>query len=107
MMQNEIAKGLLSIGAVFFRPNQPFTWASGIKSPVYCDNRLILTAPPGAKSCRIGPGRDHQKEYPSARSSWAPPPRASPTPPSPATFWAFPLGYVPLWGQRPRPGQPD
>ena len=40
-----IAKDLLSIRAVFFRPNEPFTWASGIKSPVYCDNRLTLTAP--------------------------------------------------------------
>ena len=41
----EIAKDLLSIGAVFLRPDQPFTWASGIKSPIYCDNRLTLTAP--------------------------------------------------------------
>ena len=40
-----IAKDLLKIKAVFFRPNEPFTWASGIKSPVYCDNRLTLTAP--------------------------------------------------------------
>ena len=40
-MEREIAKGLLSIGAVFLRPEQPFTWASGIKSPIYCDNRLI------------------------------------------------------------------
>lgn len=40
-----IAKDLLSIGAVFLRPDQPFTWASGIKSPIYCDNRLTLTAP--------------------------------------------------------------
>jgi orotate phosphoribosyltransferase len=39
------AKDLLSIGAVFFRPNEPFTWASGIKSPIYCDNRLTLSAP--------------------------------------------------------------
>lgn len=38
-----IAKGLLKIKAVFLRPNDPFTWASGIKSPIYCDNRLILT----------------------------------------------------------------
>ena len=45
MIQEQIAKDLLSIGAVFFRPNEPFTWASGIHSPVYCDNRLILTAP--------------------------------------------------------------
>ncbi len=44
-MEKKVAKALLSIGAVFFRPEEPFTWASGIKSPVYCDNRLILTAP--------------------------------------------------------------
>ena len=44
-MQKRIAKDLLSIQAVFFRPDEPFTWASGIKSPVYCDNRLTLTAP--------------------------------------------------------------
>lgn len=43
-IKETIAKDLLSIKAVFFRPNEPFTWASGIKSPVYCDNRLILTA---------------------------------------------------------------
>lgn len=44
-MEKLIAKDLLSIGAVFFRPEDPFTWASGIKSPIYCDNRLTLTAP--------------------------------------------------------------
>lgn len=44
-MEKKIAKGLLSIKAVFFRTEEPFTWASGIKSPVYCDNRLTLTAP--------------------------------------------------------------
>ena len=44
-MKREIAKGLLDIEAVFLRPDDPFTWASGIKSPIYCDNRLILTAP--------------------------------------------------------------
>ena len=44
-MKSEIAKGLLSIEAVFLRPEEPFTWASGIKSPIYCDNRLTLTAP--------------------------------------------------------------
>ena len=43
--QEKMARALLSIGAVFFRPDEPFTWASGIKSPVYCDNRLILTSP--------------------------------------------------------------
>ncbi len=44
-MEKKIAKDLLSIKEVFFRPEEPFTWASGIKSPVYCDNRLTLTAP--------------------------------------------------------------
>lgn len=44
-IQKQIAQDLLSIKAVFFRPDEPFTWASGIKSPVYCDNRLTLTAP--------------------------------------------------------------
>jgi len=43
--KTEVAKGLLSIEAVFLRPEDPFTWASGIKSPIYCDNRLTLTAP--------------------------------------------------------------
>ena len=44
-LKTKIAKDLLSIKAVFFRPDEPFTWASGIKSPVYCDNRLTLSAP--------------------------------------------------------------
>ena len=44
-MKSAIAKALLSIEAVFLRPEEPFTWASGIKSPIYCDNRLTLTAP--------------------------------------------------------------
>ena len=44
-IKRTIANDLLSIGAVFLRPDEPFTWASGIKSPIYCDNRLTLTAP--------------------------------------------------------------
>ena len=44
-LSEKIARDLLKIRAVFFRPEEPFTWASGIKSPVYCDNRLTLTAP--------------------------------------------------------------
>ncbi len=44
-LENTIAHDLLSIGAVFLRPDDPFTWASGIKSPIYCDNRLTLTSP--------------------------------------------------------------
>lgn len=44
-MEQKIAKHLLDIGAVFLKPNDPFTWASGIKSPIYCDNRLTLSFP--------------------------------------------------------------
>lgn len=44
-LENKVAKALLQIKAVFFRPDEPFTWASGIKSPVYCDNRLTLSSP--------------------------------------------------------------
>lgn len=44
-IKHEVARSLLSIEAVFLRPQEPFTWASGIKSPIYCDNRLTLTAP--------------------------------------------------------------
>ena len=44
-MQNKISKWLLKVGAVALRPNDPFTWASGIKSPIYCDNRILLSHP--------------------------------------------------------------
>ena len=44
-MKKEIASHLLEIGAVFLQPNDPFTWSSGMKSPIYCDNRLTLSYP--------------------------------------------------------------
>ena len=53
-MEKAIARDLLSIGAVFLRPGQPFTWASGIKSPIYCDNRLTLSAPKVRKEVEHG-----------------------------------------------------
>lgn len=62
-MQKEVAKALLSIGAVFFRPEEPFTWASGIKSPVYCDNRLILTAPEYRNVVESAIAETVKKEY--------------------------------------------
>ena len=59
-----IAGDLLSIRAVFFRPEEPFTWASGIKSPVYCDNRLTLTAPEVRTHVEEALARTIQEEYP-------------------------------------------
>ena len=63
-MEREIARDLLSIQAVFFRPNEPFTWASGIKSPVYCDNRLTLTAPEVRTHVEQGLARVIREQYP-------------------------------------------
>jgi len=65
-MQRLIAKDLLSIKAVFFRPEEPFTWASGIKSPVYCDNRLTLTAPQVRTDVEQGLAKLIQEHYPEA-----------------------------------------
>ena len=65
-MEKKIAKDLLSIKAVFFRPEQPFTWASGIKSPVYCDNRLTLTAPEVRTDVETGLAELIKKHYPKA-----------------------------------------
>ncbi len=65
-MEKLIAKDLLSIGAVFLRPEEPFTWASGIKSPIYCDNRLTLTAPEVRTDVEKGLAETVKKYYPDA-----------------------------------------
>ena len=65
-MQKLIAKDLLSIKAVFFSPDAPFTWASGIKSPVYCDNRLTLTAPKVRTDVENGLAQLIKENYPDA-----------------------------------------
>ena len=62
-----IARGLLSIGAVFLRPQEPFIWASGIKSPIYCDNRLILTAPEARNEVEQAIADTVRREYPEAQ----------------------------------------
>ncbi len=65
-MEKRIAEGLLSIKAVFFRPEEPFIWASGIKSPVYCDNRLTLTAPAVRQDVEEGLAELIRRHYPEA-----------------------------------------
>lgn len=67
-MERKIAENLLSIGAVFLRPDEPFTWASGIKSPIYCDNRLILTAPEARNVVEQAIADTVKKYYPQAEA---------------------------------------
>lgn len=65
-IEREIAHDLLSIGAVFLRPDDPFTWASGIHSPIYCDNRLTLTAPAVRTHVEEGLADLIRREFPDA-----------------------------------------
>ena len=91
-----IAEDLLSIRAVFFRPDEPFTWASGIKSPVYCDNRLILTAPDVRTEVETALMQTIRREYPDAEvlmgTSTAGIAHAAIT----AQMMGLPMGYVRL-----------
>ena len=64
----KVAENLLKIRAVFLRPDQPFTWASGIKSPIYCDNRLILTSPEARNVVENAIAETVKKEYPEAEA---------------------------------------
>lgn len=66
MLEKRIARDLLSIGAVFLRPDEPFTWASGIRSPIYCDNRLTLTAPEVRTHVEEGLAETIRRYYPDA-----------------------------------------
>ena len=66
-LSERIAKDLLKIKAVFFRPDEPFTWASGIKSPIYCDNRLTLTAPEVRSDVEEGLAEIINANYPMPR----------------------------------------
>ena len=93
-LERIIAKDLLSISAVFLRPEQPFTWASGIKSPIYCDNRLTLTAPRVRDHIEAGLARIVRELYPSCEvlmgTSTAGIAHAAIT----ATLLDLPMGYV-------------
>ena len=66
MREEQIARDLLQIRAVFFRPDEPFTWASGIRSPVYCDNRLTLTAPEVRSRVEQGLAELVREQFPQA-----------------------------------------
>ena len=64
--EKQIAAELLNIKAVFLSPDEPFTWASGIKSPIYCDNRLILTAPAARKVVENAIAQTVKEKFPEA-----------------------------------------
>ena len=93
-MQRKIAKQLLSIQAVFLRPEEPFTWASGIKSPIYCDNRLTLSAPTVREKVEAGLAELVRKYHPDCEmlmgTSTAGIAHAAIT----ATLLNLPMGYV-------------
>lgn len=99
-ISSRVAQGLLSIGAVFLRPQEPFTWASGIKSPIYCDNRLTLTAPVVRGHVEAGLAEIVRTKFPEAEvlmgTSTAGIAHAAIT----ATILDLPMGYV-------RSGQKD
>ena len=99
-IQIQIAKDLLSIKAVFFRPDEPFTWASGIKSPVYCDNRLTLAYPEVRTHVEEALAKTVKEFYPEAEAlmgtSTAGIAHAAIT----AQILGLPMGYV-------RPGAKD
>ncbi len=93
-MERIIAKELLSISAVFLRPEQPFTWASGIQSPIYCDNRLTLSAPSVREKVEAGLAELVRKYHPDCEmlmgTSTAGIAHAAIT----ATLLNLPMGYV-------------
>ena len=93
-MERKIAKDLLDIQAVFLRPNEPFTWASGIKSPIYCDNRLTLSFPKVREDVENGLAQTVKEKFPEAEvlmgTSTAGIAHAAIT----ATILGLPMGYV-------------
>ena len=99
-IKETIARSLLSIKAVFFRPNEPFTWASGIKSPVYCDNRLILSAPKIRERVEQAIADAVRTEYPDAEALMGTSTAGIAHAAIAAHLMGIPMGYV-------RPGAKD
>ncbi|MCQ2546303.1 MAG: orotate phosphoribosyltransferase [Clostridia bacterium] len=93
-MKKKIAGHLLDIGAVFFRPEEPFTWASGIKSPVYCDSRLILTAPEVRNDVELAIADTVTKEYPETEALFGTSTAGIAHAAIAAHIMGIPMGYV-------------
>ena len=94
MTEKEYAKDLLSIGAVFLRPEQPSTWASGIKSPIYCDNRLTLSAPEVRNHIEEGIAASVSEHFPEAEMLMGTSTAGIAHAAIAATLLDMPMGYV-------------
>jgi len=93
-LKEKIASDLLKIGAVFFRPDEPFTWASGIMSPIYCDNRLTLTAPEVRTNIENGIAETILREYPACEILMGTSTSGIPHAAIAAHIMGLPMGYV-------------
>ena len=93
-MERQIAKELLSIGAVFLRPDEPFTWASGIKSPIYCDNRLTLSEPQVRDQIEYSLSKVVQEKYPDCEILMGTSTAGIPHAAIVANLLGLPMGYV-------------
>lgn len=93
-MEKKIAKELLKIGAVFLRPEDPFTWASGIKSPIYCDNRLILSYPESRKVVEQAIADKVKEKFPQAQALMGTSTAGIAHAAIAATILGLPMGYV-------------
>ena len=93
-MQREIAKALLELQAVFLRPQEPFTWASGIKSPIYCDNRLTLSYPAVRTLIETSFADVIQKEFPACEALFGTSTAGIPHAAITAQLMGLPMGYV-------------
>lgn len=94
MIEKEIAKSLLDVEAVFLRPNEPFTWASGIKSPIYCDNRLVLSFPEKRDLVKNGLVELIKKAYPEVEVIMGTATAGIPMAALTADVMGIPMGYV-------------
>ncbi len=92
--RENVARGLLEIGAVFLRPDQPFTWASGIKSPIYCDNRLTLSDPALRGLIERAIADTVKKKYPQADALMGTSTAGIPHAAIAAHLLGLPMGYV-------------
>ncbi len=99
-LSQQVAEALLRIQAVFFRPDEPFTWASGIKSPIYCDNRLTLSAPDVRDLIENGIAKTIQERYPDCEGLMGTSTAGIPHAAIAAHLLKLPMGYV-------RAGQKD